>query len=198
MNCDSCKKYILKLADFGLAKKVSNDTQLKTFVGTPVYLAPELLIQKFRPERRYDNKVDMWALGCVLFVALCGKYPFDRDSKVKMLPQQIMDVDYLPPTIKDSKVRVSDEAADLISKLIVYDPNERLSAKQALQHPWIQKGFKEVQLAKKVMESVQMLNQDQDQDISSKEMEFVAPAAPANENFPLNQPAPKRIKLCDK
>ena len=63
-------KYLLKLADFGLAKKVSNDTQLKTFVGTPVYLAPELLIQKFRPERRYDNKVDMWALGCVLFVAL--------------------------------------------------------------------------------------------------------------------------------
>ena len=60
----------IQLADFGLAKKVSNDTQLKTFVGTPVYLAPELLIQKFRPERRYDNKVDMWALGCVLFVAL--------------------------------------------------------------------------------------------------------------------------------
>ena len=66
-----------------------------------------------------------------------------------MLPQQIMDVDYLPPTIKDSKERVSDDAADLISKLIVYDPNERLSAKQALQHPWIQKGFEEVQLAKK-------------------------------------------------
>ena len=115
-----------------------------------------------------------------------------------MLPQQIMDVDYLPPTIKDSKERVSDEAADLISKLIVYDPNERLSAKQALQHPWIQKGFEEVQLAKKVMESVQMRNQDQDQDISSKEMEFLAPAALANENFPLNQPAPKRIRLCDK
>ena len=64
------KKCILKLADFGLAKKVSNESQCKTFVGTPIYLAPELLIQKCRPERRYDNKVDMWALGCVLFVAL--------------------------------------------------------------------------------------------------------------------------------
>ena len=137
----------------------------------------------------------------MFFLTFSGKYPFDRDqvSTTKTLPQQIMDVDYLAPTIKNTNVRVSDDAADLISKLIKFNPEERLTAKGALQHPWIQKGIKELQLAQKVMDSVQMKKDNKDQDMSCKEMEILAPVVPAaNENAPLNQPAPKRIKLCDK
>ena len=66
----STGKYILKIADFGLAKKADDMNPLKTFVGTPVYLAPEILVVKFRPYRFYTSAVDMWALGCSLFTAL--------------------------------------------------------------------------------------------------------------------------------
>lgn len=60
----------LKLIDFGLSKRQNNSTQLKTVLGTPYYMAPEVLKQQ------YDNKCDIWALGVLLYVFMSGYLPF--------------------------------------------------------------------------------------------------------------------------
>jgi len=119
----------IKLGDFGFAKHFK-DEQMKTALGSPAYAAPELFV-----EETYDEKVDMWSLGVILFLLLCGEPPFYGDT-IKELTNKIVDCefDFEAPTWE----KVSEEARDLVCHLLVKDPKKRYSAKELKENLWVQ------------------------------------------------------------
>lgn len=102
----------------------------RSFLGTRGYLAPEML-----QRRDYTKAVDTWALGVIVFVLLCGCLPFDDDSQTVPSDELVRSKFVLrfPRWAKN----LSPSAKDLLSKLLHVDPNQRYSAEQALQHPWV-------------------------------------------------------------
>jgi len=118
----------IKLADFGLSKVYTGEA-LQTACGTPFYVAPEIL-----QSDGYDHKIDTWAAGILLYVLLSGRLPFSGDSDV-LLFRAILE----SPLVwkKPQFNTVSDEAKDLIVKLINKDPTTRYDASQALEHVFL-------------------------------------------------------------
>jgi serine/threonine protein kinase len=119
---------IIKITDFGLAKVINNDL-MTTACGTPGYVAPEILIGK-----GYDNAVDYWSIGVIIYVMLCGFPPFFEDSNEKLF-DAIKKGEYEFPSPQWDEI--SDYAKDLIKKLLVVDPYKRIDADGILKHPWI-------------------------------------------------------------
>jgi len=121
----------IKIADFGFAKRLDfdNDNSLNTACGTPGYVAPEIL-----ERQRYGKAVDMWSIGVITYILLCGYPPF-HDQHQAQLFRKIRkgEFEFDSPYWDD----VSDEARDLISKMLTVNPTKRISAFQALEHPWI-------------------------------------------------------------
>jgi len=118
----------IKLADFGLSK-VYNGQAMFTACGTPYYVAPEILTGD-----GYNSKIDTWAAGVLLYVLLSGRLPFSGETDVDLF-KAIMDADLIWK--KPQFDTVSDDAKDLIQKLITKDIDSRLTAEEALQHPFI-------------------------------------------------------------
>ena len=117
------------LADFGFAKHVPEDG-LKTRCGTPAFVAPEILVGN-----RYNEQVDMWSVGCLLYM-LIGGYPPFQDESHRGLFRKIRAADF---TFHDMYWRnVSIHAKQLISKLLTVDPIFRLDAKAALATTWLE------------------------------------------------------------
>merc|ERR1719340_491544 len=119
----------LKLADFGLAVAVREP--LFTVCGTPTYVAPEILA-----ETGYGVKVDVWAIGVIMYILLCGYPPFSsRTNNQEELFDQILSglFEFNSPDWDE----VTYPAKELISWSLVVDPLQRYSAKEILQHPWI-------------------------------------------------------------
>jgi len=118
----------LKLIDFGLSNKFGDKFQtLKTIVGTPSYIAPEVL------NGSYDSKCDVWSAGVIMFVLLSGNYPFKGENNFEVYK-----------AIRKSKFSfksetwkiVSDEAKDLLRKMLKKKAAKRLTAQHVLDHPW--------------------------------------------------------------
>ena len=130
------KELNVKLADFGLAKIIGEESFTTTLCGTPSYVAPEILEQGNR--RRYTRAVDVWSLGVVLYICLCGFPPFSDELYSRENPytlsQQIKmgRFDY-PSPYWDS---VGDPALDLIDKMLTVDVDKRISIDDCLEHPW--------------------------------------------------------------
>jgi calcium-dependent protein kinase len=106
----------IKLIDFGLSKRFSNKEQLekmKTVVGTPYYVAPEVL------KGSYDGRCDVWSLGIMLFVFLCGYPPFEGDNNKEIFKNVLKQELTFDPADWDT---VSPEAKDLVSKMLKKDP----------------------------------------------------------------------------
>ncbi|XP_010789224.1 calcium/calmodulin-dependent protein kinase type IV-like [Notothenia coriiceps] len=103
---------------------------MKTVCGTPGYCAPEIL-----RGNAYGPEVDMWSVGVILYILLCGFEPFFDPRGDQYMYSRILNCDYefVSPWWDD----VSLNAKDLVSKLIVLDPHKRLSVREALQHPWV-------------------------------------------------------------
>ncbi|KAI0200190.1 Pkinase-domain-containing protein [Astrocystis sublimbata] len=131
------KEIHVKLADFGLAKIIGEESFTTTLCGTPSYVAPEILAEG--RHRKYTKAVDIWSLGVVLYISLCGFPPFSDELYSREFPytlsQQIKSgrFDY-PSPYWDS---VGDPALDLIDRMLVVDPEKRFSVDQCLQHPWL-------------------------------------------------------------
>lgn len=130
------KELNVKLADFGLAKIIGEESFTTTLCGTPSYVAPEILEPGNR--RRYTRAVDVWSLGVVLYICLCGFPPFSDELYTQENPytlsQQIKmgRFDY-PSPYWDS---VGDPALDLIDKMLTVDVEKRISIDECLEHPW--------------------------------------------------------------
>ncbi|XP_032453249.1 calcium/calmodulin-dependent protein kinase type II alpha chain isoform X21 [Nasonia vitripennis] len=120
----------VKLADFGLAIEVQGDTQAwYGFAGTPGYLSPEVL--KKEP---YGKPVDIWACGVILYILLVGYPPF-WDEDQHRLYAQIKSGSYDYPTPEWDTV--TPEAKNLINQMLTVNPSKRITASEALKHPWI-------------------------------------------------------------
>lgn len=117
---------VAKLADFGWCAEISRDGDARnTFCGTWDYLSPEMV-----QSEPHDHRVDVWACGVLLYELLTGRAPFAAPNQVKAM-QRVVNVDLkLPPN-------VSPDAGDLIKKLLVKEPEERLSLKEAARLPVI-------------------------------------------------------------
>jgi calcium/calmodulin-dependent protein kinase I len=119
----------LKLADFGLAKLLDDNTKLHAACGTPGYVAPEILKQE-----HYSMPVDIWSLGVITYILFCGFPPFYDDNNSALFKAiKRGKYDYPSPFWDD----VSPEAKDLIDNILVVDPNERFTAKDVLAHPFM-------------------------------------------------------------
>jgi len=117
------------LADFGLSKIVGQQMMMQTACGTPSYVAPEVLNAS-----GYGKEVDMWSIGVITYILLCGFPPFYGDT-VPEIFEQIMEANFDYP--EEYWGSVSKEAKDFVNKLLVVETSDRLSAAQALKHPWL-------------------------------------------------------------
>ena len=119
----------IKLIDFGLAKVMQEDTA-RSFLGTKGYLAPEMLQRS-----NYDKSVDMWSLGVIAFVLLCGCLPFDDDSS-RIISESAARKKFALRFPRWATT-LSASAKDLLYNLLDVDPKTRYTAEQALNHPWV-------------------------------------------------------------
>mmetsp|Transcript_16731 Transcript_16731/g.36517 ORF Transcript_16731/g.36517 Transcript_16731/m.36517 type:complete len:429 (-) Transcript_16731:272-1558(-) len=119
----------VKLIDFGLAK-VMQETVASSFLGTKGYLAPEML-----QRHSYDKAIDIWALGVIVFVLLCGCLPFDDDSS--KISSESAARKKFALRFPRWAASLSSSAKDLLHNLLEINPKTRYSADQALAHPWV-------------------------------------------------------------
>jgi len=119
---------VIKITDFGLSKDFGTGT-LKTSCGTPDYVAPEVL--KGDP---YDNSVDIWSIGVITYILLCGFPPFYGNTDPQIF-DKILKVQYdFPSPDWDN---ISDDAKQFVSAILKGDPNARPTAMDCLEAPWI-------------------------------------------------------------
>ncbi|XP_063040561.1 serine/threonine-protein kinase D3 isoform X2 [Engraulis encrasicolus] len=118
----------VKLCDFGFARIIGEKSFRRSVVGTPAYLAPEVLRSK-----GYNRSLDMWSVGVIVYVSLSGTFPFNEDEDIN---DQIQNAAFMyPPTPwKD----ISSEATDLINNLLQVKMRKRYSVDKSLSHPWLQ------------------------------------------------------------
>ena len=119
----------LKIADFGLATVIDdNETKLYLRCGSPGYVAPELL-----QEKGYNCQADIFSVGVIFYIVLTGR-PLFRGNTPEEILQKNMKCEY---TFNDRQwENISATAKDLVEKLLKEDPDERITATQALEHPW--------------------------------------------------------------
>ncbi|XP_065107022.1 serine/threonine-protein kinase Chk2 [Paramisgurnus dabryanus] len=124
---------LIKITDFNQSKILEESSLMKTLCGTPTYLAPEVFTHAATVG--YTKAVDYWSLGVLLFICLGGYPPFNTECKTMTVREQIINGHYrfIPSQWKN----VSNDAKDLIKKLLVVDPEKRLSVEKALEHPWL-------------------------------------------------------------
>lgn len=127
----------MRLVDFGQAfrddKAAERARAVGSGVGTTAYAAPEFL-----SKREAGAAVDMWALGVVLYVLLCGRHPFDpsNDASDDEIAARIRAGDFASDAVEWTHVSAS--ARDLVQRLLTVDPRERITAEQVLAHEWLQ------------------------------------------------------------
>ncbi|KJE92873.1 calcium/calmodulin-dependent protein kinase I [Capsaspora owczarzaki ATCC 30864] len=122
----------IMITDFGLSrirKEADESLVMETTCGTPGYVAPEVLTRK-----PYDKAVDMWAVGVITFILLSGYPPFYAENNAELF-KQIMRAEFsFDPNYWSD---ISESAKDFIRHLLTIDPEQRFTADQALEHPWI-------------------------------------------------------------
>ena len=126
----------VKLIDFGTAKMFEKGHQENKYVGSSYYMAPEII------KRKYDEKCDLWSIGVILYILLTGRPPFDGNDDEEILnnvKKGVFDKSSYPYPL------LSDNSKDLIDQLLQYDPQKRISAQNAIDHPW----FKSAEFKKK-------------------------------------------------
>ncbi|KAJ4459574.1 putative Serine/threonine-protein kinase Chk2 [Paratrimastix pyriformis] len=123
----------IKLSDFGVSRMVGEGSFMTTLCGTPEYIAPEIITSA---ASGYTKAVDLWSMGVILFILLSGYPPFSEESGP--LFAQITNAKFSFPD--EYWGSVSDDAKDLIRRLMTVDPARRISCEEVLGHPWVRAG----------------------------------------------------------
>uniref|UniRef100_A0A8B9LCK3 protein kinase C n=1 Tax=Astyanax mexicanus TaxID=7994 RepID=A0A8B9LCK3_ASTMX len=118
----------VKLCDFGFARIIGEKSFRRSVVGTPAYLAPEVLRSK-----GYNRSLDMWSVGVIIYVSLSGTFPFNEDEDIN---DQIQNAAFMYPPLPWKEI--STEATDLINNLLQVKMRKRYSVDKSLSHPWLQ------------------------------------------------------------
>jgi serine/threonine protein kinase len=118
----------LKIADFGLSKMVLPKEKMDAACGTLSYVAPEVLTMQ-----GYGMEADLWSVGVIMFLLMCGKLPFDGDDSNEIIRSTIQGEFKVNQAIWS---KLSDESKDLMTKFLNKNPKERCSAREALKHPF--------------------------------------------------------------
>jgi len=120
----------IKLIDFGLARKhIPGSEPMSTFTGSPSFVAPEVI------DRSYDHMCDNWSAGVTAYFLLTGMLPFDGRNDEETF--QLISRGHF--TFPSSSIFLSSDAKDFVAKLLVTDPRRRMTAAEALNHPWLRK-----------------------------------------------------------
>ncbi|XP_065008771.1 serine/threonine-protein kinase SAPK3 isoform X1 [Musa acuminata AAA Group] len=126
----------VKICDFGYSKSALLHSQPKSTVGTPAYIAPEVLSRK-----EYDGKIaDVWSCGVTLYVMLVGSYPFEDPEDPRNFRKtisRILNVQYSVPDY----IRISSECRQLLSQIFVANPLKRITIPEIKQYPWFLKNL---------------------------------------------------------
>ena len=122
----------IRIIDFGLSTVYSSEVLLETYCGSLYFAAPELL----NGTPYTGPEIDVWSLGVVLYVLVCGRVPFD-DRAVSGLRSKIKRGDYTLPSV------LSVELRDLLQRMLSVDPQARISVSALIGHPWTNQGYGE-------------------------------------------------------
>lgn len=126
----------LKICDFGYSKSSLLHSRPKSTVGTPAYIAPEVLAR-----REYDGKMaDVWSCGVTLYVMLVGAYPFEDPQDPKNFRKTINRIVAVQYSIPDY-VHISQDCKHLLSRIFVANPSRRITIKDIKSHPWFLKNL---------------------------------------------------------
>lgn len=116
---------IIKIADFGFSKMLGNDAIATTMLGSPLNMAPEILGGK-----NYNSKADIWSIGICFYELLFGKSPYTAKNIVELL-QKIKSNPFRVP----SSANLSPEVADVLQKMLIFNPDERIEWEDLFNHP---------------------------------------------------------------
>jgi serine/threonine protein kinase len=115
--------------DFNVSSKSKQETfRMMTKTGTVAFSAPEIFTQQV-----YNEKVDIWSAGTVLYMMLCGHQPFDNENMAQLVKQITSDE---PDITAEGFLDVSSEAIDLLERMLNKDPDQRPSATECLKSSW--------------------------------------------------------------
>ena len=131
----------VKLADFGLSKIIVPGEMMFESCGTPAYVAPEVLHKK-----GYQKEVDIWSTGVILYTMIARELPFHSTDKKKTF-KLIKEVD--PDFESADWPLISEDCKDLIRKMLIKDPKDRITVDDALRHPWFDHYRDHIELIKK-------------------------------------------------
>ncbi|CDK25678.1 unnamed protein product [Kuraishia capsulata CBS 1993] len=192
---------IVKITDFGLAKVADTTNIMKTFCGTLAYVAPEVISSRHSKRKSlqvsqaskdvsYSSKVDMWSLGCLVFVILTAHLPFSGSTQESLF-RNITTGNYHESLLKENDISI--DGRQFVRALLEVDFMKRLNAKEALEHPWF-KGCdnedSQISLSQSQSHQKRIESQKQSQKQSQKlELEqsliaspkFVVPKIPASQ-----------------
>ncbi|RLN00441.1 serine/threonine-protein kinase SAPK4 [Panicum miliaceum] len=158
----------LKICDFGYSKSSVLHSRPKSAVGTPAYIAPEvlsrreydgkLLVSSYKLQNEYTFPIlifsimlaDVWSCGVTLFVMLVGAYPFEDQDDPKNIRKTIQRIAAIQYKIPDN-IHISDDCRELISRIFVSNPSRRVTMREIKSHPWFLKN-----LPRELTEAVQL------------------------------------------
>ena len=119
---------MLKLADFGFAQYFTSDETKSALRGSPLYMAPEMVL-----DRRYDAKVDIWSVGVILYECLFGRAPYKSETLEELLKKIKSEQPILIP--RGSKL--SEDCYDFLTKCLERDPAKRIDYEDFFNHPFL-------------------------------------------------------------
>ena len=123
---------VLKIADFGFAKKVNNQSLHETFCGSPLYMAPEIINNNL-----YNNQIDLWSVGLILYEMLYGFHPFGTCKTIPELRSTVgKNIIEIPPQNTKNN-NVSENCIQLLKKLLQKQANQRINWDEFFNNPWI-------------------------------------------------------------
>jgi serine/threonine protein kinase len=124
-------KKILKIADFGFSTEHSNNILHETICGSPLYMAPEII-----EKTAYNNQIDLWSIGMILYEMLYGEHPFEECRSITELRNLINKNIKIPPS-DNLNMDISNECISLLKKLLQKDVNIRINWGDFFDHPWL-------------------------------------------------------------
>lgn len=127
----------IKISDWGLAMVLADGERLSRQCGTPGYTAPEVLAGERINPKGYGTQADIWSMGVITYILLCGYPPYDMKANATFLDEYKIVTNSAPIFEPEDWNPISREAQDFVLKMLVVDPNKRWSAKALLQHKWM-------------------------------------------------------------